>query len=171
MEPKMGKDLPVIGFVGLGNMGGPMCLRLAAAGYPVVAYDLNAEALARAVAGGARAGASAADCAAQADVFLTNFPPEVLAKSQPLLERNAVDVGGVQQPRGLLLDGGGHGWVVVAESADGDAAEGVQIAAPVLVPEPGAFTALEGDWQALVGWHEMLPHRVAAPASRGLGGI
>ena len=74
MAGKMAKDLPVIGFVGLGNMGGPMCLRLAAAGYPVVAYDLNAEALARAVAGGARAGASAADCAAQADVFLTSLP-------------------------------------------------------------------------------------------------
>ena len=55
----MTNDLPTLGFVGLGNMGGPMCLRVVAAGYPVVAYDLNADALAWALAGGARAGASA----------------------------------------------------------------------------------------------------------------
>lgn len=70
----MATNLPVIGFVGLGNMGGPMCLRLLAAGYEVVAFDLNPEALARAVAGGAKAGASGADCAARCDVFLTSLP-------------------------------------------------------------------------------------------------
>ena len=64
----------VIGFVGLGNMGGPMCRRLVAAGYRVVAYDLSTEALNTAVAAGAVAAASAADAAAQSDVFLTSLP-------------------------------------------------------------------------------------------------
>ncbi len=36
--------LDTIGFIGLGNMGGPMCKRLLAAGYRVVAFDLNAQA-------------------------------------------------------------------------------------------------------------------------------
>lgn len=67
-------QLPRIGFVGLGNMGGPMCLRLVQAGYPVTAFDLDAAALQRVVNAGARAGTSAADCAAQADVFLTSLP-------------------------------------------------------------------------------------------------
>lgn len=66
--------LPAIGFVGLGNMGGPMCRRLIGAGYPVCAFDLNQAALAEAVAAGATPAASAAACAAGADLFLTSLP-------------------------------------------------------------------------------------------------
>jgi 3-hydroxyisobutyrate dehydrogenase/2-hydroxy-3-oxopropionate reductase len=72
---------PVIGFVGLGNMGGPMCRRLLAAGHDVRAFDLSSAALAEAVAAGATATASAADCAAPADVFLTSLPrPDHVAR-------------------------------------------------------------------------------------------
>lgn len=63
-----------IGFVGLGNMGAPMCKRLLSAGYTVTAFDLNSRALDAAVASGAKRGANAADCAAQADIFLTSLP-------------------------------------------------------------------------------------------------
>lgn len=66
--------LPSIGFVGLGNMGGPMCRRLVAAGYPVTAFDIDASALAGLVAAGATPASSAAHCAAGADVFLTSLP-------------------------------------------------------------------------------------------------
>jgi 3-hydroxyisobutyrate dehydrogenase len=66
--------LPHIGFVGLGNMGGPMCQRLLKAGYPVVAFDLNAEALKKALVAGAQEGKSAQDCAARADIFMTSLP-------------------------------------------------------------------------------------------------
>ena len=65
---------PSIGFVGLGTMGGPMCRRLAAAGYPVTAYDLDADALAAAVEAGAGAAESARDCARGADLFMTSLP-------------------------------------------------------------------------------------------------
>lgn len=66
--------LPRIGFVGLGNMGGPMCLRLLAAGYPVTAFDLNQEALGKTVAAGAKASSSARESAAQAEILLTSLP-------------------------------------------------------------------------------------------------
>jgi 3-hydroxyisobutyrate dehydrogenase/2-hydroxy-3-oxopropionate reductase len=66
--------LPTIGFVGLGNMGGPMCRRLVAAGYAVTAFDINRAALDEAAAAGAVPAASAAACAAVADVFLTSLP-------------------------------------------------------------------------------------------------
>ena len=66
--------LPHIGFVGLGNMGGPMCLRLLAAGYPVTAFDLNQDALDKAVAAGAKASSSAREAAAQAEILLTSLP-------------------------------------------------------------------------------------------------
>ena len=44
-----------IGFVGVGNMGGPMVTRLLAAGHSLVVYDVSAEAVAPLVARGARA--------------------------------------------------------------------------------------------------------------------
>ena len=65
---------PSIGFVGLGNMGGPMCKRLLDAGYAVTAFDLNAAALDTAVAAGAVGAPSAAACAAGVDIFLTSLP-------------------------------------------------------------------------------------------------
>ncbi|WP_084026297.1 NAD(P)-dependent oxidoreductase [Mesorhizobium sp. LNJC399B00] len=67
-------SLPHIGFVGLGNMGGPMCLRLLAAGHSVIAFDLNQDALDKVVAGGAKAASSARECAAGAQIFLTSLP-------------------------------------------------------------------------------------------------
>ena len=58
-----------------------MCQRLAAAGHPVTAYDLDADALAAAVEAGARAAGSARDCARGADLFMTSLPgpPQVAA--------------------------------------------------------------------------------------------
>jgi len=63
-----------VGFIGLGNMGGPMCGHLASAGFDVTAFDLDAGALERAVAAGARAAASAAECARGAEVLITMLP-------------------------------------------------------------------------------------------------
>ena len=63
-----------IGFIGLGNMGGPMCDRLAGAGYDVIAFDLDAAKVDHAVDAGARAASSATDCAQHADVLLTSLP-------------------------------------------------------------------------------------------------
>ncbi len=64
----------VIGFIGLGNMGAPMCERLLSAGHDVVAFDLDDTKVAHAVAHGAQPAESAADCAARADVLLTSLP-------------------------------------------------------------------------------------------------
>ena len=55
-------------------MGGPMCLRLVAAGHRVRAYDLDDDALATVVDAGAAAGTSARDCAEDADFLLTSLP-------------------------------------------------------------------------------------------------
>ncbi|MBI4885362.1 MAG: NAD(P)-dependent oxidoreductase [Actinobacteria bacterium] len=66
--------LPTIGFVGLGNMGAPMCRRLVAAGYAVTAFDINVSALNALAEAGATAASSAADCASGVDLFLTSLP-------------------------------------------------------------------------------------------------
>ena len=58
-----------------------MCRRLATAGYAVVAYDLDGDAVAAAVQHGAVAATSARDCARGADLFMTSLPgpPQVEA--------------------------------------------------------------------------------------------
>lgn len=61
-----------IGFVGLGNMGGPMARNLVAAGFAVKVFDL----VPALVAGveGATGQASAGDCASDVDVFISMLP-------------------------------------------------------------------------------------------------
>lgn len=61
-----------IGFVGLGNMGGPMARNLVAAGHQVKVFDLVPE-LAAAVTGG-QAQPNAAACAQDVDVFVSMLP-------------------------------------------------------------------------------------------------
>ena len=63
-----------IGFIGLGNMGLPMCLNLVDAGYDVVALDLRPEPVAEVVAAGGRTADDVAAVAAEADILLTSLP-------------------------------------------------------------------------------------------------
>lgn len=63
-----------IGFIGLGNMGGPMAVNLVRAGHGVRGFDMADAALAAlATAGGARAG-SVAEAAADAEIIITMLP-------------------------------------------------------------------------------------------------
>ncbi len=63
-----------IGFIGLGNMGGPMCGHLVRAGFEVSAFDIDAGALARAVDAGARAAPDVAGCAREVEALITMLP-------------------------------------------------------------------------------------------------
>lgn len=63
-----------IGFIGVGNMGGPMVRNLLKAGHEVTAFDLSAEALARVVAAGARGAASPSAAVADAEIVITMLP-------------------------------------------------------------------------------------------------
>jgi 3-hydroxyisobutyrate dehydrogenase-like beta-hydroxyacid dehydrogenase len=66
--------LPTIGFIGLGEMGGPMTRNLLRAGYAVVGFDLDAKRLDEAVAAGAQAGADVGDVVRRCDVVATSLP-------------------------------------------------------------------------------------------------
>ncbi len=70
----MSDSSPLIGVIGLGNMGAPLCARLARLGYRVQAFDLVADRVEAAVEAGAIAGASAVEVAADADLLLTSLP-------------------------------------------------------------------------------------------------
>ena len=63
-----------IAFIGLGNMGGGMAANLAAKGEEVVAFDLAAPALERAIGNGCSIASSAEEAVAGADVVVTMLP-------------------------------------------------------------------------------------------------
>jgi 3-hydroxyisobutyrate dehydrogenase len=63
-----------IAFIGLGNMGSGMAANQAKAGRELVAFDLSAEAMARAVAQGMIGAASAAEAVKDADIVITMLP-------------------------------------------------------------------------------------------------
>ncbi len=63
-----------VGFIGLGNMGGGMAANLAKAGHEVVAFDLSADALARAKANGCTVATSAEAAVKDAEAVVTMLP-------------------------------------------------------------------------------------------------
>jgi 3-hydroxyisobutyrate dehydrogenase-like beta-hydroxyacid dehydrogenase len=63
-----------IGFVGLGNMGGPMALNLIKAGHALSVYDVRREAAAPHLAAGARWADSPAAVAAECELVMTSLP-------------------------------------------------------------------------------------------------
>jgi 3-hydroxyisobutyrate dehydrogenase len=67
-------DAPVVGLIGLGRMGTPMCATLVGAGHRVVAGDIRPERDAAATDAGAAWAGTADAVAAQADILLTSLP-------------------------------------------------------------------------------------------------
>jgi len=64
-----------VGFIGVGNMGGPMCRNIIRnTNHQVVVYDLNAAAMQACTELGAAAGGSVAEVAARCDVVITSLP-------------------------------------------------------------------------------------------------
>ena len=69
---------PEVGFIGLGNMGWPMMARLLAAKFPVVAFDMREDVVAKAVALGARRADSVHEVAERVETVLASLPtPQV----------------------------------------------------------------------------------------------
>ena len=63
-----------VGFIGLGNMGGPMCRNIIKGGHDVIVLDLNPAAVKTCTDLGAKAGTSPKDVASQVDVIMTSLP-------------------------------------------------------------------------------------------------
>jgi len=66
--------MATIGFIGLGNMGGPMAANLLKAGHAVKGYDLSAEAVAGLEGAGGTAAATVGEAAAGVDAVVTMLP-------------------------------------------------------------------------------------------------
>ncbi|GAA0931150.1 3-hydroxyisobutyrate dehydrogenase [Kribbella koreensis] len=66
--------MKTVGFIGLGNMGGPMAANLVKAGYAVTGFDPSDAARSAAVEAGVLMAASAAEAVAGAEVVITMLP-------------------------------------------------------------------------------------------------
>ena len=88
-----------IGFIGLGNMGGPMVANLIKAGHSVMAFDLVANAVKGAVTSGATEAASGAAAAEGAEIVITMLPAGRHVRSVYIEDDRVLDI----VPAGALL--------------------------------------------------------------------
>ena len=87
-------DKSPIGFIGLGRMGGAMARNLAAAGYPVQVFDIDAAATRRAAGvSGITARGAPAEVAAHATVLFTALPNDEIVRSTYLGARGVLAGG------------------------------------------------------------------------------
>jgi 3-hydroxyisobutyrate dehydrogenase-like beta-hydroxyacid dehydrogenase len=74
----------LIGFVGVGRMGGPMASRLLDAGYALCVFDTNADVVAPLAARGVTVATSPADVASKARIVLMSLPTPQVVQSVAL---------------------------------------------------------------------------------------
>ena len=94
--------MATIGFIGLGNMGGPMAANLVKAGHIVTGFDLNPAALEALAKTGGKVAASAADAVAGASVVITMLPAGEHVREVYLHQGGLIDV--VKDAKPLLID-------------------------------------------------------------------
>ena len=107
-----------VGFIGLGNMGGPMALNLVKAGFKVQGFDMVPAAKEAAQAGGVMLAASGREAVAGADVVITMLPSGpimlsvwqdiVLAMAQGalIIDCSTVDIDNCRKAHALAASAG-----------------------------------------------------------------
>ena len=73
--------MAAIGFIGLGNMGGPMALNLVKAGHDLTVFDLSKDAVEKLTQAGAKAAGTASDVVKGAEFVVTMLPAGAHVKS------------------------------------------------------------------------------------------
>ncbi len=129
-----------VGFIGVGNMGGPMCRNIIRnTNHEVVVYDLDAGAAGACTALGATAAASVADVAQRCDVVFTSLP------MPRHVEAVALGPGGIGEharPGTVFIDLSTNSPSVARRVHDALAAKGVpMLEAPVSGGVAGAEAA------------------------------
>ncbi len=94
--------MAIIGFIGLGNMGGPMAATLVKAGHTVTGFDLNPAALEALQAAGGAVAPSASDAVKGAEVVITMLPAGEHVRQVWLHQGGLLDV--VKDSKPLLID-------------------------------------------------------------------
>ena len=128
-----------IGFIGLGIMGKHMSKNLLKAGYPLVVYDIVAEAVDEAVKAGAEKGTSPKDVAAKTDAIITMLPNSPHVKEVVLGKDGIIET---MRPGSILIDMSSIAPLVSREVAAALADKKIRMLdAPVSGGEPKAIDA------------------------------
>jgi 2-hydroxy-3-oxopropionate reductase len=134
------------GFIGLGIMGKPMAKNLLKAGYKLVVYDINADAVGELAAAGAERAASPKEVARQCDVIVTMLPNSPHVKAVALGPNGIIEGA---RPGMILVDMSSIAPLAAQDVAKALAEKGVEmIDAPVSGGEP---KAIEGTLSIMVG--------------------
>ncbi|MDE3100642.1 MAG: NAD(P)-dependent oxidoreductase [Chloroflexota bacterium] len=113
----------IIGFIGLGQMGGRMVRRFLAAGYTVHAYDTSRAALDAAVGHGAAAAGSVAEVARASEVVILSLPTPAVVREVVLGPGGIRETGGAR----CVIDHSTTGLEVEREVGAALAAAGVEV--------------------------------------------
>lgn len=155
--------METIGFIGLGNIGAPMCERLLSAGHEVSVYDLDRPRVEHAVGNGAIAADGPIDCAKRSSILLTSLP------RPDHVEVVMVDGGALAalEPGSTWIDLTTNRPDLITELAD-DAPPGVNV---VDAPVSGTATAVrDGQATLFVGGSTTAVRRVS-PVLSELGSV
>lgn len=138
-----------VGFIGLGIMGKPMAKNLIKAGYSLVVFDINEDAVQEVVEAGAEGRTSSRDVAAESDIIITMLPNSPHVKEVVLGENGILDGA---KPGTILVDMSSIAPLVSREVAAKAEEKGViMLDAPVSGGEP---KAIDGTLAIMVGGPE-----------------
>src|SRR5882672_8366814 len=90
-----------VGFIGVGNMGNPMASNVLKAGFPMIVYDRNPQAMENLLQAGAQRAASVREVVEGSEIVLTSLP------ASPDVEATYLDAGGLvdsAKPGTILID-------------------------------------------------------------------
>ena len=93
--------MATIGFIGVGNMGGPMAVNLVKAGHQVKVFDLSAELMQTVVEQGAAPAGSAQDVAQDCDVLISMLPSGQIVENLYIHQTKLLDH---INPQTLVID-------------------------------------------------------------------
>jgi len=98
--------MQAVGFIGVGMMGGAIAAQMMERGFPVIAYDRNAESLARLCALGAEQAASVRDVADRAEIVLACLPTPDISSAVAIGKNGVADGAAVKIYADLSTLGG-----------------------------------------------------------------
>lgn len=150
-----------IGFIGLGIMGKPMAKNLLNAGYHLVVYDINEDAVKEVMAAGAAKAMSAKEVAAHSEVVITMLPNSPHVKTAVLGPKGVLEGA---KPGLVLIDMSSIAPLASQEIAAEVAKKGVEMLdAPVSGGEP---KAKDGTLSIMVGGKKELFDRCSEILSK-----
>jgi 3-hydroxyisobutyrate dehydrogenase len=146
--------LPTVGFIGLGDMGGPMAGHILDAGYPMLAFDVRPEAMEPLTARGATLAVNATALGSASDVVLV-----CVASAEQLMTLVTESLAGAMHAGSTLVVTSSVPPAAIIAAADTCASRGIAV---LDCPVSGSRPAVEaGELTVMAGGDESALKKVA----------